>query len=128
MADGQFWTVPGPLDLGTHPFNVEEYEALLEAICAAEDDSERFRATLALTIYLLNRNYELTPADYVRLLDFRPGSAAASAGREAMDDLAAKHLRFRPRLMSTGRAAEGPPRPSRSLSRVARWSSLRRIL
>jgi hypothetical protein len=66
LADDQEWSFPDPPLPGVDA----EYEALLEARREAEDSAEVLRIELAISFYLLSRNYDLTPADYLRIFDF----------------------------------------------------------
>lgn len=65
MADDQEWTIPDP---GCPEVRGAEYEALLQALTEAGDEADLLRAELALTIYLLCRNYRLAPDDYSAIL------------------------------------------------------------
>jgi len=65
MADDQEWTIPDP---GCTEVRGAEYESLLQALTEAGDEADLLRAELALTIYLLSRNYRLTPEDYTAIL------------------------------------------------------------
>src|SRR4051794_16859975 len=70
LANGQAWSLPD------HPPYKDDAEHLgvLRAVCDAEDDADRLRAELALTIFLLSKNYDLLPNDYRAILEFEPGS------------------------------------------------------
>src|SRR5262245_36529215 len=84
FADDQAWTLPEPppgapgekrfLDNGTGLG--PDYEAAVAAVLEAEDEPERLRAELALTILLLGRNYNLAPEDFQALLTFPRSSPA----------------------------------------------------
>jgi hypothetical protein len=66
LADGHAWSFPKRL---SDPPDTE-YDALLDSIASAEDWNEVLSGELALAIYLLARNYELSSDDYRRLLVF----------------------------------------------------------
>jgi hypothetical protein len=51
-----------------------DYRSLLRAVREAGDEAERCLAELALAIFLLGCNYELSPVDYQRLLVLPPGA------------------------------------------------------
>src|SRR5437773_1040820 len=75
LADGQTWTLPAPpkaKEWMAAPFDAE-YTGLIQAIMEAEDASEQRLAELAFAIFLLGHNYQLSPADYERLLGSSPG-------------------------------------------------------
>ena len=74
LADGQRWSFP-PRPTGQDD---PEYDGLLRTIFEAEDDPERLRGELALSILLLSRNYVLGPTDYQKLLGFRQGDPGLS--------------------------------------------------
>jgi len=74
LSDGQPWTLP-PCD----PSRDEpDYTALLRAIEEAETRFEGLRLELALTIFLLNRNYALSPERLNDLLCFSPDDPAVT--------------------------------------------------
>lgn len=72
MADGQTWSLSGRRADQADP----EYDAMLRVVYEAEDEAEQLRSELALTIFLLSRNYQLTSDAYQDLLDFQPGDPA----------------------------------------------------
>jgi hypothetical protein len=94
LADGRDWVLPGPPPPG--PINGKldrDYMACVEAVRDAEDEFERLRAELALTILLLARNYDLGPDDYQALLTFPSSRVERLAVPGALHDLADAHVR-----------------------------------
>jgi hypothetical protein len=109
LADGQTWSLPERrLDHDDH-----EYDAMLRMVCEAEDEAERLRAELALTIFLLNRNYELSPELYQTLLDFEPGDPALAALQRDVHGLALSQIELLP---PQGTSAELDPSGSETLN------------
>ena len=86
LANGQAWSLPDPPSLGED----DELQGLLRAIGEAEDEPERLRTELALTILLLSRNYHLTSADYGKLLNYAPGDPALAEMQAAVAALATR--------------------------------------
>jgi hypothetical protein len=82
LADGQTWTLPGRSPEAEDP----EFDGIIRAVFEAEDDAERLRSELALTILLLSRNYDLKPGDYQRLLGYRPNDPALAEMQRAVHD------------------------------------------
>jgi hypothetical protein len=123
LADGQSWTLPERRLDHDDP----EYVAMLRMVHEAEDRSEVLRAELALTIFLLSRNYELTPELYRTLLDFEPGDPDLVALQSEIHALALAQVAL---LRSEARTAELDPTGSEILSSLgsllsrlrARWS------
>ena len=74
LANGQEWTFPAPT--ADSEFAVEaaetEYLGLIHAIMEAEDQSDRRRAELALVIFLIGLNYQLSSTDLANLFTFQP--------------------------------------------------------
>lgn len=83
LSDGGHWTIP---DLSS-PRDDNDRDELLTAAHEAEDPFEGRRAELALTIFLLRRNYDLGPEDFQALLSFAPDDPALSALQRTMHDL-----------------------------------------
>src|SRR3954454_218699 len=104
MADGQEWTLPGP---GCPGISGAEYESLLAGLSEAEDEPERLRAELALAIYLLDRNYRLTPEDFTSLLGCPADDDRLARLQAGFRAAAAAHA-------SHGRADLPPNRAARS--------------
>jgi hypothetical protein len=98
LANGQAWSLPDPSSFGED----QNHQALLRAIVEAEDEPERLRAELALTIFLLSRNYRLTSADYMAVLDYGPGDPALGELQAVVHELAARQCRaLRPVVPAT---------------------------
>ncbi len=96
LADNQSWTFPAPLE--DVEFIVEdeaEYVGLIQAICEAEDRSDRLMAELALAMFLFGLNYQVDPADLEFLFTFPPGSRELTDSQRAFQLLAQDHLRHR---------------------------------
>ena len=76
LADGRRWTFPAPQDRAGSPDGDldDEYVGLLRVIWEAEDIHERRLAELALAIYLIELNYQLSPAQLEFLFTYRSGS------------------------------------------------------
>ncbi len=83
MADDQEWSFPDPPPAGVDA----QFDALVEALREAEDHDEVLRIELAISILLLSRNYNLTPADYRRIFDFEGDCARLSAVQTAVSAL-----------------------------------------
>lgn len=93
LADGQEWAFAGPRELGAaDPALRAEVMGLIAAIAEAQDEPERLRGELALGICLLAANYELSPADFIRLLDWAPGDPGKAAMQSAFRSLAGRHF------------------------------------
>lgn len=90
MADGGSWALPMREPRGADP----EYDGLLEMVSESEDRAETLRSELALTIFLLTRNYDLSPESLDRLLTFPPGDPALSALQRAVHDVAQESFRL----------------------------------
>jgi hypothetical protein len=75
LADGGAWALP-PRDPSRDD---PEYDALLREVVTAEDRAEALRAGLALTIFLLDRNYALDRDALGALLTFAPDDPALAA-------------------------------------------------
>lgn len=113
LADGQVWTLPmSPLDPAAgrpRPDNgpgQSGYWSTLRAVAEA-DDEERPLAELVLVIYLLNRNYQLRPADYQEILDAPEGHPDHERLRVAFARVADHHLRrWRDHEMAVERGRE----------------------
>lgn len=122
LADGQPWTIPGPVPgRGPGGFGAA-YHAALQAIEEAEDEPDRLRSELVLAICLLGSNYRLTPTDYQRILRFVPDDPALPASQVAFRAIGDEHLRS-----SQARAPRpsAEPRPS-AVPRPAWFSRMSR--
>jgi hypothetical protein len=71
----------------------DDYSGLLQALYEVESESERRLAELALAIFLLGQNYQLSPVDYQRLLGFAPHSPELTESQRAFSRVAQEHLR-----------------------------------
>ena len=71
LADGRSWSLPDRV-----PTDDGDAVALLDGIGQSEDQNERLFGELALTIFLLARNYQLRPSDLQTLLRFDPSDPA----------------------------------------------------
>jgi len=73
LANDQEWTLPAPT--ADSEFAVEsaeaEYLGLIHAVQEAEDQSERRLAELALAIFLIGLNYQLSSTDLANLFTFQ---------------------------------------------------------
>src|SRR5690242_4889167 len=69
LADGQDWAFAGPREAAAAgPADRAAVADLLRGIDEADDHADHLRGELALAIHLLGLNYDLSPADYARLL------------------------------------------------------------
>jgi len=98
LADGETWS----LSVGGQAEEDPELDALLAAAIDVEDQSEALRAELSLTIFLLRRNYDLSPDELALLLTFTPDDPALSALQNAVHDLLVERIQG-------NRAATGVP-------------------
>jgi hypothetical protein len=80
MADGQDWSFPAPPQPGVDA----QFDALADARMEAEDRDEVLRIELAISILLLSRNYNLTPADYRCIFNFDGDCAQLGAVQTAI--------------------------------------------
>ena len=80
LADGQSWIFPSASVESGADFTLlgPDYRLLLRAVREAEDEAETRLSELALAIFLLGCNYELSPIDYQRLLGFPSGALSWS--------------------------------------------------
>jgi hypothetical protein len=94
LADGQWWILPSPSVESGADFTLlgPEYRSLLRAVREAEDEAERLLSELALAIFLLGCNYELSPIHYQRLLGFPPGAPELVEVQQEFHRLAQDHL------------------------------------
>jgi hypothetical protein len=106
MADGQDWSFPDRLPSKDD----REHVAVLREIVEVEDRDELLQAELALTIFLLARNYELTPDDFAAILGFAPGDPAQPRMQAAVHALAMNQVRVLKHFAdSNTRSPELPP-------------------
>ena len=98
LADGQPRILPAPGVESEADFTRlgPDYWSLLRAVREARDEAERRLAELALAIFLLGCNNELSPIDYQRLLDFPPGAFGLVEVQQEFHRLAQDLLGYRP--------------------------------
>ena len=89
LADGRDWSLP----LREPGVSDREYDALLALIDTSEDRNEALRAELALTIFLLLRNYDLPPDAVDFLLRFAPGDRALAVLQAGVHEVACESAR-----------------------------------
>jgi hypothetical protein len=117
LADGRGWAFPGPSEIAAAGQTLgAEVLALLVGIAEAEDEADRLRGELALAIRLLATNYDLSPADYSRLLSSPPGSLEIAEMQMSFRDLARSHAQ----------ALEPREAPTVSQGRRFHWPTFRR--
>ncbi|APW59916.1 hypothetical protein [Paludisphaera borealis] len=94
LANGQLWVFPTPRVPGDPTgFQADaEYRPLLDSVREADSDAERALAELALAVFLLSWNYDLSPSEYQELLSFPAGSPAVEEWRGNMSELACAHI------------------------------------
>jgi hypothetical protein len=119
LSDGGTWMLPV-----RDPERVEpDYDALLNVVFEAEDRSEGLRSELALTIYLLDRNYDLSGDELGALLSFEANDPALAELQEAAHRVVLESAR---RLRVGGRGVS--PKGARAgQSRVRRLAGLLRL-
>jgi len=131
LANDQEWTFPAPR--ADSEFAVEsaeaEYLGLIHAVQEAEDQSERRLAELALAIFLIELNYELSSTDLANLFTFQPRSQELTNSQHAFESLARDHI------LSLARRGKLPlPAPSPSAerqppgSRILAWLRSRGLM
>ena len=98
LADDQPWILPSRGVESEAYFTRlgPDYRSLLRAVREAGDEAERRLAELALAIFLLGCNYELSPIDYQRLLVFPPGASELVEVQQEFHRLAQDHLGYLP--------------------------------
>jgi hypothetical protein len=104
LADGRAWALPPRDPARDDP----EYDALLREVVTAEDRADALRAGLALTIFLLDRNYALDRDALGALLTFAPDDPALAALQQDVDAFALETARRVKRFPDRGE----PPAPS----------------
>lgn len=87
LGDGQAWFIPTPMlasqaDLDRNGWDHEtlmafgpEFDRLVAAVRGAESEEEEGRASLALAVDLLRRNYDIPPDHFGRLLAYVVGES-----------------------------------------------------
>ena len=118
LANDQEWTFPAPR--ADSEFAVEsaeaEYLGLIHAVQEAEDQSERRLAELALAIFLIGLNYELSSTDLANLFTFQPRSQELTNSQHAFESLARDHILS---LARRGKLPLPAPSPSAEGNRLA---------
>ena len=96
LADDRVWNLPAPAAVvrTAEAENAARYSELLRAVREADGESDRGLAELALAIFLLGLNYDLSAADLQDLLAFEPESAALHDWRRNLSEIVASHLEF----------------------------------
>jgi hypothetical protein len=94
LANDQEWIFPAPTAGSRFAFELEgaEYLGVIQAVLEAEDQSERRLAELALAIFLIGLNYQLSSTDLVDLLTFQPRSLRLADSQRAFELLAREHI------------------------------------
>jgi hypothetical protein len=94
LANDQEWSFPALM--ADSEFAVEsagaEYLGLIHAVQEAEDQSERRLAELALAIFLIGLNYQLSSSDLANLFTFQPRSQKLADSQHAFESLARDHV------------------------------------
>lgn len=127
LADGQSWVFPTPLAPGdSNGFRADpEYGPLLDVVRDADSDEERALGELALGIFLLSWNYDLSPSAFQDLLSFPPGSQSVEEWRASLKELVNTHSQstfaFRDRSVLKQIDTATPGWVSRFLTRL--WPS-----
>lgn len=121
LADGQLWWLPEvSIDAGDPLVH-----SLVKAVICAENDRERLRDELALTMVLLARNYELGPDLFPEVLEFRPGDPARDELHRVIRQLVQVAPQVsRPELVPN---LDRKPRPAGRWGFTAASESLRRV-
>src|SRR6516165_5986881 len=94
LADGQSWVLPSPsVELEADLTLLgPDYRSLLRAVRTAEGEAERRLSELALAIFLLGCNYDLSPIGYQRMPCFQPGAPQLIEVQKELHRLAQDHL------------------------------------
>ncbi len=94
LLDGQTWIFPPPAMKSER--NAASFESaytdIIQAMLEAEDSSEQCMAELAFAIFLLEHNYDLSPADYQQLLAASTNSPGMSDWQFAFREIAQEHM------------------------------------
>ena len=135
LANDQEWTFPAPT--AGAEFAVEsaatEYLGLIQAVLEAEDQCERRLAELALAIFLIGLNYELSSTDLAYLFTFQPRSRALADSQHAFESLARDHIlslarRGEPLLLVPAPSEDRRPPGRRALAWLRHCGLLRKWL
>lgn len=124
LADGRVWNLPDPAMVIRSLEDKARYFELTRAILEADEEPDRGLAEFALTIFLLNLNYDLSPADHQELLTFEPDSDSLLDWRRAACEIVEAHAEFA-RRSSASRSGtslhDGSAAPARFFSRWFSW-------
>ena len=126
LADHQTWNFPTPGELVERNLPqglAHEYFALTRGVVEADSLVDLTRAELALAIFLLNRNYEMTPAACFQVLGFAPDDPESRSAQQAVHVLAMDHVKACPALQ----VARPPAQSASPAARTPRASFLRRL-
>src|SRR5271166_6940338 len=131
LANDQEWIFPAPA--ADSEFAVEsaeaEYLGLIHVVQEAEDQSERRLAELALAIFLIGLNYELSSTDLANLFTFQPRSRELTNSQHAFESLARDHILW---LARRGKLSLRAPSPSADRqppgSRILAWLRSRGLM
>jgi hypothetical protein len=121
LSDGETWTLPIP------SLTDPEYYALIAVVLEAEDRVEVLLAELALTIFLLDRNYELEPEQLSSLLCFSADDPALAALQDAVHDLVVEIVDRNPCLAASRRKEGLAQRTTPDHSRLTSADRVRSI-
>jgi hypothetical protein len=109
LSDGGVWSLP----LRDPDRPEPEYDTLLAVVCEAENRTEGLRAELALTIHLLDRNYDLSGDELAALLSFPPGDPDLAELQDEVHGLVLESLRRLRQAREVGTRTEDPRSPRR---------------
>ncbi|AGA29594.1 hypothetical protein [Singulisphaera acidiphila] len=121
LADGQLWWLPQVSIDSNDPL----LYSLIKAVVSADNERERLRDELALTMVLLSHNYELGSDVYPEILGFRPGDPARDELHQVIRQLVVGAPQVtRPELIPN---LDRKPRPAGRWGFSAASESLRRV-
>ena len=120
LANDQEWTFPAPTTDSEFAFESAgaEYPGLIRAMMEAEDQSERRLAELALAIFLIGLNYQLSSTELANLFTFQPRSQELADSQHAFESLTRDHIHS---LVKRGKLPLQAPIPQRR--KAAGWPS-----
>jgi hypothetical protein len=88
MGDGQAWLFPPLPSRGVD----SEFDALIQGLYEAEDQSEARRFELAIAILLLWRMYQPSPSEYQAIFGFGSDYTTESSAQEAISTMITSQL------------------------------------